>query len=223
MRKLWSSEGKFNKNKFFLIPSLVVNLSGDWQDVFVRANDLKCLTLYPSKDELNILRKISRRNKQSISVAVRKAVDGYLQKKELGSKHTSSACPKEEILQPVKYLPTWIANQQIKVSIHSNESFCYRFSNWGDKQVLQLDISFMLWSQFDIWVWASKTLGRNLGLALQVNTKVINLSHPPNSSNSLFCSPILTCNVAIFHQIKSNHTTLSPICQANQNPSKQAF
>jgi len=77
----WSPEGKFNKNKFFLIPSLMVNLPVDWQDNFVRADNLKCLTLYPSKDELNLLKKLSRRNKQSISATVRKAVDSSLQKK----------------------------------------------------------------------------------------------------------------------------------------------
>jgi len=84
MKGLWSSEGKFNKNKFFLIPSLVVNLPDDWQDNFVRADNLKCLTLYPSKDELNLLRKLWRKNKQSISAAVRKAVDSYFQNKNWG-------------------------------------------------------------------------------------------------------------------------------------------
>ena len=81
MRRLWSPEGKFNKNKFFLIPSLIVNLSHDWQDSFVRADNLKCLTLYPSKDKLNLLENLSRGNRQSISVTVRKAVDSYFQKK----------------------------------------------------------------------------------------------------------------------------------------------
>jgi len=66
MKGLWSSEGKFNKNKFFFIPSLMVNLPDHWQDNFVRADNLKCLTLYPSKDELNRLRKLSGRNKQSV-------------------------------------------------------------------------------------------------------------------------------------------------------------
>ena len=80
----WSPEGKFNKNKFFLIPSLVVNLPDDWQDNFVRGDNLKCLTLYPSKDELNLLRKRWRKNKQSISAAVRKAVDRYFQNKSWG-------------------------------------------------------------------------------------------------------------------------------------------
>ena len=75
----WSPEGKFNKNKFFLIPSLVVNLPDDWQDNFTGADNLKCLTVYPSKDELNRLRKLSRRNKQSVSTAVREAVDSYFQ------------------------------------------------------------------------------------------------------------------------------------------------
>ncbi len=84
IKELWSSEGKFNKNKFFLIPSLMVNLPDDWQDNFGRADNLKCLTLYPSKDELNLLRKQSGRDKESISVAVRKAVDSYLQKKSWG-------------------------------------------------------------------------------------------------------------------------------------------
>ena len=81
MRKLWSSEGKFNKNNFFLIPSLVVNLPHEWQDNFVRADNLKCLTLYPSRDELDLLSEVWRRDKQSISTAVREAVDCYFQNK----------------------------------------------------------------------------------------------------------------------------------------------
>ena len=79
MKGLWSSEAKFNKNNFCLIPSLMVNLPDHWQDNFVRADNLKCLTLYPSKDELNLLRKLWRKNRQSISAAVRKAVDSYFQ------------------------------------------------------------------------------------------------------------------------------------------------
>jgi hypothetical protein len=80
----WSSEGKFNKNKFFLIPSLVVNLPHDWQDNFVRADNLKCLTLYPSQGRLDLLRNLSRKNESSISDIVRKTVDSYLQKKSWG-------------------------------------------------------------------------------------------------------------------------------------------
>ena len=57
----------------------MVNLPDDWQDNFVRADNLKCLTLYPSKDELNLLRKLWRAKKQSISASVRKAVDRYFQ------------------------------------------------------------------------------------------------------------------------------------------------
>lgn len=68
----WSPEGKFNKNNFFLIPSLMVNLPHNWQDNFVRADKLKCLTLYPSEDDLNLLRKQSGRDKESISPTVRK-------------------------------------------------------------------------------------------------------------------------------------------------------
>lgn len=67
--------------KFFLIPSLVVSLPYDWQNNFVKADNLKCLTLYPSKDKLNFLRKLSRSNKQSISTTLRKAVDRYFQNK----------------------------------------------------------------------------------------------------------------------------------------------
>jgi len=78
---LWQPEGKFNKNNFFLIPSLMVNLPHNWQDNFLRIGNIKCLTLYPSKDELNLLRKLSRRDKQSISPAVREAVDSYFQNK----------------------------------------------------------------------------------------------------------------------------------------------
>ena len=62
----------------------MVNLPDDWQDNFTGADNLKCLTLYPSKDELSFLRKQSGRDKQSISTAVRKLVDSYLQKKNWG-------------------------------------------------------------------------------------------------------------------------------------------
>jgi len=61
-----------------------VNLPDNWQDNFTGAEKLKCLTLYPSKDELNLLTELSRKDKPSISVAVRKAVDSYLQKKSWG-------------------------------------------------------------------------------------------------------------------------------------------
>ena len=56
-----------------------MNLPDHWQDNFVRADNLKCLTLYPSKDELNLLRKLWRAKRQSISASVRKAVDSYFQ------------------------------------------------------------------------------------------------------------------------------------------------
>jgi len=59
----------------------MVNLPEHWQDNFTGADNLKCLTFYPSKDDLNLLRKQSGRDKESISVAVRKAVDSYFQKK----------------------------------------------------------------------------------------------------------------------------------------------
>ena len=84
MKGLWSPEGKFNKNNFFLIPSLIVNLPHDWQDNFVRTGNIKCLTLYPSKDELSVLRKLWGTNKQSISPTVRKALDSYFQIKSWG-------------------------------------------------------------------------------------------------------------------------------------------
>ncbi len=38
-------EGKFDKNNFFVIPSSMVNLPYDWQDKFVKADNLNCLTL----------------------------------------------------------------------------------------------------------------------------------------------------------------------------------
>ena len=59
----------------------MVNLPDDWQDNFLRTGNIRCLTLYPSEDELNLLRELSTRNKQSISVTVRKAVDSYFQNK----------------------------------------------------------------------------------------------------------------------------------------------
>ena len=68
-------------SSLLFLSSLIMNLPDGWQDNFVRAGNLKCLTLYPSKNELNLLRKLSRRNKQSISPAVRKAVDSYFQNK----------------------------------------------------------------------------------------------------------------------------------------------
>jgi len=62
----------------------MVNLPHNWQDNFLRIGNIKCLTLYPSKDELNLLRKLWRRDKQSISAAVRKAVNSYFQNKSWG-------------------------------------------------------------------------------------------------------------------------------------------
>jgi len=62
----------------------MVNLPDDWQDNFVRADNLKCLTLYPSKNELNLLTKVSRNNKPSISARVRKSVDSYFQNQSWG-------------------------------------------------------------------------------------------------------------------------------------------
>jgi len=62
----------------------MLNLADDWQDNFTGADNIKCLTLYPSEDELNLLKKISGTNKQSISATVRKAVDSYFQNKSWG-------------------------------------------------------------------------------------------------------------------------------------------
>jgi hypothetical protein len=78
------SEDKSNKNKFFLVPSLIIQLPDHWQDNSTGADNLKCLTLYRSEGDLNLLRKRSGRDEKSISVAVRKAVDTYLQKKSWG-------------------------------------------------------------------------------------------------------------------------------------------
>ena len=61
-----------------------MNLPDDWQDNFARADNLRCLTLYPSKDELDLLRELSRRDQQSISPPVRKALDSYLEDKSWG-------------------------------------------------------------------------------------------------------------------------------------------
>jgi hypothetical protein len=76
---MWSPEGKFNKNKFFLIPSLILNLPDDWQNTFAGLNNVKCLTLCLSKDEIDLVRELSRRNRQSISATIRKAVDSYFE------------------------------------------------------------------------------------------------------------------------------------------------
>jgi len=73
----------------------MVKLPDDWQDNFGRADNSKCLTLYPSKDELNLLRKQSGRDKESISATVRKAVDSYLQKKSWGVNIFPQAVVKE--------------------------------------------------------------------------------------------------------------------------------
>jgi len=62
----------------------MVNLPDHWQENFTGADNLKCLTLYTSEDDLNLLRKQSGRDKESMSVAVRKAVDGYFQNKNWG-------------------------------------------------------------------------------------------------------------------------------------------
>jgi len=59
----------------------MVNLPDDWQDNFTGADNLKCLAFYPSKDDLNLLRKQSGRDKESISARVRKSVDSYFQRK----------------------------------------------------------------------------------------------------------------------------------------------
>ena len=61
-----------------------MNLPDDWQDNFVGAGNLKCLTLYPPKNELNLLTKLSGTSKQPISAIVRKAVDSYFQTKSWG-------------------------------------------------------------------------------------------------------------------------------------------
>jgi len=62
----------------------MVNLPDDWQDNFGGPGSLKCLTLYPYKDEMNLLRRLSRMSKQSISASVRKVVDMYFQNKSWG-------------------------------------------------------------------------------------------------------------------------------------------
>jgi len=62
----------------------MVNLPDDWQDNFTGADNLKCLAFYPSKDDLNLLRKQSGRDKESISATVRKAVHSYFQNKGWG-------------------------------------------------------------------------------------------------------------------------------------------
>jgi len=132
----WSSEDKFNKNKFFLIPSLVVNLPHDWEDNFIGADNLKCLTVYPSKDELNRLRKLSRRNKQSVSTAVREAVDSYFQKKSWGVnilpqtalKHIScgqlSVYLFEEQINKLKYLSSQTNRPVIDLVTEAISKYC---------------------------------------------------------------------------------------------------
>ena len=72
----------------------MVNLPDDWQDNFTGADNLKCLAFYPSKDDLNLLRKQSGRDKESISATVRKAVDSYFQNKSWGVNNISSNCVK---------------------------------------------------------------------------------------------------------------------------------
>ena len=136
MKGLWSSEGKYNKNKFFLIPSLVVNLPDGWQDKFVRADNLKCLTLYPSKNELSLLRKLWRRNKQSISATVRKAVDSYFQNKSWAVnifpqtvlKHRSfkqlSVYLFEEQINKLKYLSSQTNRPVIELVTEAISKYC---------------------------------------------------------------------------------------------------
>ncbi len=110
MKRLWSPEGKFNKNNFFLIPSLMVNLPDEWQENFVRADKLKCLTLYPSKDELNLLTKVSRSNKPSISARVRKSVDSYFQRKSWRANIFPQAALKDK---PCRQLSVYLFEEQI--------------------------------------------------------------------------------------------------------------
>lgn len=68
-------------SSLLFLSSLIMNLPHDWQNNFVKADNLKCLTLYLSKDELNLLKKLSGGNEQSTSAPVRKAVDSYFQNK----------------------------------------------------------------------------------------------------------------------------------------------
>ncbi len=85
-------------SSLLFLSSLIMNLPDGWQDNFVRAGNLKCLTLYPSKDELILLKELSRRNKQSISPAVRKAADSYFQDKSWGVNIFPQVVVKAEIL-----------------------------------------------------------------------------------------------------------------------------
>ena len=133
---LWSSEAKFNNNKFFLIPSLVLNLPDDWQDDFAQVHNVKCLTLYPSEDELNLLRELSRRNKQSMSVTVRRALDSYLQKKSWGvnilpqSALKRKSCSQlsiylfEEQINKLKYLSSQTNRPVINLVTETISKYC---------------------------------------------------------------------------------------------------
>jgi len=136
MKGLWSPEGKFNKNKFFLIPSLMVSFPDHWQDNFTGADSLKCLTLYPSEDDLNLLRKQSGRDKESISVALRKAVDSYLQEKSWGVNILPQPALKrkscrqlsvylfEEQINKLKYLSTQTNRTVIDLVTEAISKYC---------------------------------------------------------------------------------------------------
>jgi len=93
-----------------------VDLPDGWQNSFATSNNVKCLTLCLPKDELDLVRKMSRRTKQSISAIVRKAVKSYF---ENGSWEVSvmpqgildkrpsrqlSVYPLEEQISKLKYL-----------------------------------------------------------------------------------------------------------------------
>jgi len=114
----------------------MVSLPHNWQDNFVRADNLKCLTLYPSKDELNLLRKLSRRNKQSISPAVRKAVDDYFKNKnwrvnifpQTVLKHRSctqlSVYLFEEQINKLKYLSSQTNRSAVDLVTEAISKYC---------------------------------------------------------------------------------------------------
>ena len=93
-----------------------MNLPDDWQNEFPRSQNLECLTLYPSKDALDFLKKFSETKKHSVSVIVREAVGSYFENESWEvnvlplaalknqSSRQLSVYPFEEQVKKLKYL-----------------------------------------------------------------------------------------------------------------------
>ena len=114
----------------------MVNLPDHWQDNFTGADNLKCLTLYPSEDDLNLIRKLLGSNEQLISPTVRKALDSYFQNKnwrvnifpQTALKHKScrqlSIYPFEDQINKLKYLSSQTNRPVIHLVTEAISKYC---------------------------------------------------------------------------------------------------